>query len=64
MEETKHSAPSLYLNISDAASRNISFSKQYISDKIPSNNKFYNNITIIKLIRNYHETEVVIYNKK
>ena len=57
MEETKPSAPLLYPNIT-------SFSEQSIIDKILANNKFKNNINIIKDIRNYYETETNNYNKK
>ena len=49
MEETKPSAPLLYPNLS-------SLSEQYINDKILANNKFNDNINIIKDIRNYYET--------
>ena len=38
--------------------------EQYINDKILANNKFNNNINIIKDIRNYYETETNNYNKK
>ena len=31
--------------------------EQYINEKIQANNKFNNNINIIKDIRNYYETE-------
>ena len=41
MEETKHSAPLLYPNIT-------SFSEQYINDNVLGNNKFNNNINFIK----------------
>ena len=57
MEETKPSAPLLYPNIT-------SFSEQYISDKILANNKFNNNINIIKCVRNFYETETNNYNNK
>ena len=57
MEETKPSAPLFYPKIT-------SFSEQYINDKILANNKFNNNINIIKDIRNYYETETNNYNKK
>ena len=60
MEETKPTAPLLYPNISEAASRITSFSEQYINDKILANN----NITIIKDIRNFYETETNSYNRK
>ena len=64
MEETKPSGPVLYPNISEAASRITSFSEQNINAKILANNKFKKNITIIKDIRNYYETETDNYNKK
>ena len=38
--------------------------EQYINDKILANNKFNNNINIIKDIRNYYETETNNYNRK
>ena len=38
--------------------------EQYINEKIQDNNKFNNNINIIKDIRNYYETETNNYNKK
>ena len=57
MEETKHSAPLLYSNIT-------SFSEQYIKDKILANNKFNNNINIIKDNRNRYETESNNYIKE
>ena len=38
--------------------------EQYINDKILANNKFNNNINMIKHIRNYYETETNNYNKK
>ena len=46
--------------ISDAATVN----EQLINEKIQANNKFNNNINIIKDIRNYYETETNNYNKK
>ena len=64
MEETKPSAPLLYPNISTATLLITSFSEQYINDKILANNKFNNNITIIKYIRIYYENETKNYNKK
>ena len=39
-------------------------SEQYINEKIQANNKFNNNINIIKDIRNYYETETNNNNKK
>ena len=41
-----------------------SVSEQLINEKIQANNKFSNNINIIKDIRNYYETETNNYNKK
>ena len=38
--------------------------EQYINEKIQANNKFNNNINIIKDIRNYDEIETNYYNKK
>ena len=38
--------------------------EQYINEKIQANNKFNNNINIIKDIGNYYETETNNYNKK
>ena len=38
--------------------------EQYINEKIQANNKFNNNINIIKDIRYYYETETNNYNKK
>ena len=38
--------------------------EQQINEKIQANNKFNNNINIIKDIRNYYETETNNYNKK
>ena len=64
MEETKPSAPLLYPSINEAALRITSFSEQYINGKILANNKYINNITIIKDIRNCYETEDNDYNKK
>ena len=64
MDETIPSAPLLYPNISEAASRITFFSEQHINDKTLANNKFINNITIIKDIRNYYENETNTYDKK
>ena len=63
IEENKHSAPLFYLDISEVASRITSFSEQYINYKTLANNKFNNNITIIKDIRNCYETETKNYNQ-
>ena len=57
MEVTTPSAPLLQPNLT-------SLSEQYINDEILANNKFNNNINIIKDIRNCHETETNNYNKK
>ena len=60
MKRTNPKAPSerlLYPNLS-------SVNEQYINAKILANNKFNNNINIIKDIRNYYETETNNYNKK
>ena len=46
----------LYANLS-------SLSERLINEKIQANNKFNNNINIIKDIRNYYETETNNYNK-
>ena len=41
-----------------------SVTEKLINEKIQANNKFNNNISIIKDIRNYYETETNNYNKK
>ena len=41
-----------------------SVSERLINEKIQANNKFNNNINIIKDIRNYYETETNNYNKR
>ena len=41
-----------------------SVSERLINEKIQANNKFNNNINIIKDNRNYYETETTNYNKK
>ena len=41
-----------------------SVSERLKNEKIQANNKFNNNINIIKDIRNYYETETNNYNKK
>ena len=56
---TNPTAPSerlLYPNLSTV-------NEQYINEKIQANNKFNNNINIIKDNRNYYETETNNYNK-
>ena len=54
--------------IREAAEKQISnaanVNEQLINEKIQANNKFNNNINIIKDIRNYYETETNNYNKK
>ena len=44
--------------------RGSTINEQYINDKILANNKFNNNINIIKDNRKYYETETKNYNKK
>ena len=41
-----------------------SVSERLINEQIQANNKFHNNMIIIKDIRNYYETETKNYNKK
>ena len=41
-----------------------SVSERLINEKIQANDKFNNNINIIKDIKNYYETETNYYNKK
>ena len=54
--------------IREAAEKHISnaanVNEQLINERIQANNKFNNNINIIKDIRNYYETETNNYNKK
>ena len=57
---TNPTAPSerlLYPNLSTVNEQNI-------NKKMQANNKFNNNINIIKDIRNYYETETNNFNKK
>ena len=68
---TNPTAPSerlLYPDLSSVSERLIreaaAFNEQQINEKIQANNKFNNNINIIKDIRNYYETETNNYNKK
>ena len=42
----------------------LTVNEQNINEKIQANNKFNNNINIIKGIRNYYENETNNYNKK
>ena len=57
---TNPTAPSERLVYPDLSS----VSERLINEKILANNKFNNNINIIKDIRNYYETETNNYNKK
>ena len=57
---TNPTAPSERLLYPDLSS----VSERLINEKIQANNKFNNNINIIKDIRNYYETETNNYNKK
>ena len=57
---TNPTAPSERLLYPDLSS----VSEKLINEKIQANNKFNNNINIIKYIRNYYETETNNYNKK
>ena len=68
---TNPTAPSerlLYPDLSSVSERLIreaaAVNEQQINEKIQANNKFNNNINIIKYIRNYYETETNNYNKK
>ena len=68
---TDPTAPSeslLYPDLSSVSERLMreaaAFNEQQINEKIQANNKFNNNINIIKGIRNYYETETNNYNKK
>ena len=57
---TNPTAPSEGLKYPDLSS----VSERLINENILANNKFNNNINIIKDIRNYYETETNNYNKK
>ena len=57
---TNPTAPSERLLYPDLSS----VSERLINEKIQANNKFNNNINIIKDVRNYYETETNNYNKK
>ena len=68
---TDPTAPSeslLYPDLSSVSERLMreaaAVNEQQINEKIQANNKFNNNINIIKDIRNYYETESNNYNKK
>ena len=56
---TNPTAPSERLLYPDLSTVN----EQYINEKVQANNKFNNNINIIKDIRNYYETETNNYKK-
>ena len=56
---TNPTAPSEKLLYPDLSS----VSEQLISEKIQANNKFNNNINIVKDVRNYYETETNNYKK-
>ena len=57
---TNPTAPSERLLYPDLSS----VSERLINEKIQANNKFNNNINVIKDIRNYYKTETNNYNKK
>ena len=68
---TDPTAPSeslLYPDLSSVSERLMreaaAFNERQINEKIQANNKFNNNINIIKDIRNYYETGTNNYNKK
>ena len=68
---TDPTAPSeslLYPDLSSVSERLMreaaAVNEQQINEKIQANNKFNNNINIIKDIRNYYETETNNYDKK
>ena len=71
MKMSQPTAPSeslLYPDLSSVSERLMreaaAVNEQQINEKIQANNKFNNNINIIKDIRNYYETETNNYNKK
>ena len=65
---TNTTAPSeilLYPDLSSVSELLIrEAAEKQLNEKIQANNKFNNNINIIKVIRNYYETETNNYNKK
>ena len=65
---TNPTAPSeriLHPHLSSVSERLIrEAAEKQINEKIQANNKFNNNINIIKDIKNYYETETNNYNKK
>ena len=60
LKMSQPSAPSERLLYPDL----FSVSERLINEKIQANNKFKNNMNIIKDIRNYYESETNNYNKK
>ena len=71
MKMSQPTAPSeslLYPDLSSVSERLMreaaAVNEQQINEKIQANNKFNNNINIIKDIRNYYETETNNYNRK
>ena len=71
MSMSNPTAPSeslLYPDLSSVSERLMreaaAVNEQQINEKIQANNKFNNNINIIKDIRNYYETETNNYDKK
>ena len=71
MKMSQPTAPSeslLYPDLSSVSERLMreaaAVNEQQINEKIQANNKFNNNINIIKDIRNYFETETNNYNRK
>ena len=71
MKMSRPTAPSeslLYPDLSSVSERLMreaaAVNEQQINEKIQANNKFNNNINIIKDIRNYYETETNNYNRK
>ena len=71
MKMSQPTAPSeslLYPDLSSVSERLMreaaAVNEQQINEKIQANNKFSNNINIIKDIRNYYETETNNYDKK
>ena len=71
MKMSQPTAPSeslLYPDLSSVSERLMreaaAVNEQQINEKIQANNKFNNNINIIKDIRSYYETETNNYNKK
>ena len=71
MKMSQPTAPSeslLYPDLSSVSERLMreaaAVNEQQINEKIQANNKFNNNINIIKDIRNYYETETNNYDKK